>query len=367
MTTPTPRGLRARSSLVPLVLASVALGCATGSPDPAQLPLPDGVPRDAALPGESHLTNVRMLTFGGQNAEAYWDFDDSHLILQSTREGIDCDQIFIMDVATGEVSQLTDSGRTTCAYFLPDSDRVLFASTHEASEACPPEPDRSMGYVWAVYDGYDVYTAERDGSGLVNITNHPGYDAEATVARDGRIVFTSDRSGDLELWSMNADGGDLVQLTDEPGYDGGAFYSLDGSMICWRRSRFDTPEEVADYERLLTQGLVRPSKMELWVMNADGTGKRQVTDNGKANFGPFFTPDGGSLLFSSNLGSESGRIFDIWMVDLDTGDLERITHNGESFDGFPMFSWDGRRLVFASNRYNAVQRETNVFIADWVP
>jgi Tol biopolymer transport system component len=345
--------------------AALALAAACGSTGGSTPAFEDRV-----LPGEDHLSSVRQLTFGGQNAEAYWSFDNRHLIFQSTREGAEgnaaqCDQIFIMEVETGEVTQITSKGRTTCAYFLPDDEHVLYASTHEASPDCPPEPDRSMGYVWPLYDGYEIYVAKRDGTGLRNITNSPGYDAEATVSRDGRIIFTSTRSGDLELWSMDADGGDLKQLTDTPGYDGGAFFSPDGSKIVWRASRFDDPAEEQEYFRLLGEGLVRPSKLEIFVADADGSNVVQVTRNGRANFAPFFTPDGDSVLFSSNMADEQGRIFDIWKVGLDGEGIERVTWN-DSFDGFPMFSWDGRRLAFASNRFNGAPYDTNVFVADWL-
>jgi Tol biopolymer transport system component len=329
------------------------------------------LPGDHRLPGESHLVNVQMLTFGGQNAEAYWSFDDRYLIMQSTRNGAQgnadqCDQIFIMEVETGETTQVTTTGRATCAYFLPRSDRILYASTHATDSACPPEPDRSQGYVWPLYPSYEIYTAERDGSGLVNITNSPGYDAEATVSLDGRIVFTSVRGGDLDLWSMNADGSDLTQLTDTPGYDGGAFFSTDGTKICWRASRFTDKEEEQEYFRLLERGLVRPSQLEIFVADADGSNAIQLTWNGKANFGPFFLPDSSAVIFSSNQNDERGRIFDLWKIDVTGGNPEQVTFN-DSFDGFPMFSWDGRRIAFSSNRDNAKERETNVFVADWLP
>ncbi|GJM23397.1 MAG: hypothetical protein DHS20C15_33120 [Planctomycetota bacterium] len=319
------------------------------------------------LPGESHLANIRQLTFGGQNAEAYWSYDDSELIFQSTRDELECDQIFRIDVESGETSRVSPGGWTTCAFFLPQSERVIWASTHGASHACPPKPDRSRGYVWPLHADADIWISDRNGDNAAQLTNTPGYDAEATVSRDGTIVFTSIRSGDLELWTMQPDGSDLRQITGGLGYDGGAFFSNDGSKIVWRRTRFDSAEEKEEYRALLAQGLVRPSKMEIWVSDADGSNARALTDNGKANFGPFFTPDDKSVVFASNIGSESGRIFDIWMVSLDGGEPERITHNDESFDGFPMFSWDGSKLAFASNRNGSEHGETNVFVADWIP
>jgi TolB protein len=350
-----------------LVLALSLVACGTtGLACPACLTAPEVSFEDRSMPGEVHLESVRQLTFGGENAEAYWSFDDRFLIFQSTREGTGCDQIFTFEVATGEVTQLTTEGRTTCAYFLPDSERVLFASTHATSIDCPPTPDHSLGYVWPLYEGYEIYTAGRDGGGLVNITNSPGYDAEATVARDGRIIFTSTRSGDLELWVMNADGGNLTQLTDTPGYDGGAFFSRDGSQIVWRASRFDDADEQAKYFELLGQGLVRPSQLEIYVADSDGSNVRQVTNNGKANFCPYFTPDGSAVLFASNMGDPLGRVFEIWKVGVDGEGLEQVTHNGESFDGFPMFSWCGHRVAFSSNRFGAAPRDTNVFVAEWV-
>jgi Tol biopolymer transport system component len=322
--------------------------------------------QDRVLPGETHLSNVRQMTFGGQNAEAYWSWDSRSLTLQITGADGGCDQIYVMDAESGELTQLTSRGRTTCAYFLPGDERVVYASTHETSEDCPPEPDRSQGYVWPLFE-YEIYSAKRDGSDVRNITNLPGYDAEATVAADGRIVFTSTRSGDLELWTMNSDGGELRQLTHEPGYDGGAFFSPDGTKLVWRASRPQTKEEKDEYFGLLGRGLVRPSRMELFVADADGSNAVQITNNGKANFAPYFTPDGGSILFASNMGDPQGRTFEIWKIDVDGGNLERVTHDPSGFNGFPMFSRDGRRIAFSSNRFGSVPRETNVFIADWTP
>ncbi len=320
-----------------------------------------------AYEGESHLTNVRQLTSGGENAEAYWAFDGSQLIYQAKKPGAQCDQIFLLDPHTAETSMVsTGEGRTTCSYFYPSGDQILYSSTHHHSASCPPDPDFSMGYVWAVYETYDVWVSNIDGSDLRQLTDEDGYDAEATFSPTGdRIVFTSARSGDLDLYSMNPDGSDVVQLTDRLGYDGGAFYSPDGSQIIWRASYPPPGPEADDYTSLLNEGLLRPSALELWVMDADGSNQRQVTDVGGANFGPFWHPDGDKILFSSNHEDPSGREFDIYMVNLDGTGVERITYS-EGFDGFPVFSPDGKYFVFGSNRNNAGTSDTNVFIAEWV-
>jgi Tol biopolymer transport system component len=253
----------------------------------------------------------------------------------------------------------------TCGYFFPDGSRLLYSSTHEAGEGCPPRPDRSQGYVWALHD-YQLYTARPDGSDLRPLAPAPGsYNAEATVSRDGWIVFTSTRDGDLDLYKMRLDGSGLTRLTRTPGYDGGAFFSADGRRIVYRASRPGTREELADYRVLLARKLVRPGKLEIRVMDADGSNDRQVTRLGAASFAPFFHPDGRRIVFSSNFGDPRGRNFDLYLVGEDGSGLERLT-TYEGFDGFPMFSPDGKRLVFASNRNGSRPGETNVFIADWV-
>ena len=318
-------------------------------------------------PGETRLEDLQMLTFAGENAEAYWDPTGGELIFQATRPGeSDCDQIFTMD-DRGRNLQLvsTGEGRTTCAYFFPNKDRILYSSTHEIDPACPPPPDYSRGYVWALYD-YDVYTANPDGSELDKITDTPGYDAEATISPDGsKIVFTSVRDGDLEIYTMDPDGSDVRRLTHEEGYDGGAFFSADGRKIVYRAYHPTDAEELADYRSLLGDGLVRPSTLEIFIMDADGSNKRQITSNGAANFGPFFHPDGERIIFSSNLHAPDGRNFDLYLINVDGTGLERVTTHPE-FDGFPMFTPDGSRLVFASNRHNRQQGDTNVFVAEWV-
>jgi Tol biopolymer transport system component len=317
---------------------------------------------------ETHLEEIRQLTFGGENAEAYWSPEGDELILQSTRDPYGCDQIFRLAIegTADPILVSTGKGRTTCSYFTADGQRVLYSSTHLASPACPPVPDHSQGYVWPLYDSMDIFSAKIDGSDLRRLTRSGSYDAEATVcSRDGSIIFTSTRDGDLDLYSMDADGSNVQRLTDTPGYDGGAFFSADCTKIVWRASRPVPGEELEDYQRLLSQNLVRPSKLEVFVANADGSDARQVTELGAASFAPFFFPSGERILFSTNHGDPSGREFDIWAVNVDGSDLEQITFS-PGFDGFPMFSPDGSRLAFASNRNQQKPGETNVFVANWV-
>jgi Tol biopolymer transport system component len=320
-----------------------------------------------AMEGESHFRNVRQLTAGGENAEAYWAFDGSKLIYQARKSGMECDQIFVLDPMTAETSMVSNGeGRTTCSYFYPSGDEILYSSTHHHDASCPPNPDFSMGYVWPVYDTYDVWMANADGSDARQLTDADGYDAEATFSPMGdKIVFTSVRNGDLDLYSMDPDGSNVVQLTDRAGYDGGAFYSPDGSKIIWRAHYPPEGPELDDYMELLGQGLLRPGELEVWVMDADGSNQRQVTEVGGANFAPYWHPDGDRILFSSNHHDPSGRDFEIYMINLDGTGLQRITHS-EGFDGFPVFSPDGRHLVFGSNRNNGGTSDTNVFIAEWV-
>ncbi len=320
-----------------------------------------------ALPTERHLRDVRQLSFGGENAEAYWSADGSRLIFQSTRDALECDQIFTMSGDGADVRMVsTGRGRCTCGYFVPDGKRILFSSTHLGGEDCPPKPDHSRGYVWAVYSTYDIFTANPDGSGLARLTDNPGYDAEATISRDGRwIVFTSLRMGDVDVYKMRSDGSEVTRLTTELGYDGGPFFSPDGTRVVYRASKPAAGEAERRYRDLLTSNLIEPRQLDLFVMDADGSNKRQVTRNDAANFAPFFFPDGKRIIFASNMHDPKGRNFDLYAIGVDGSGLERLTFN-ETFDGFPMFSPDGRRLVFASNRSGQAVGETNIFVADWV-
>lgn len=321
------------------------------------------------FPAEKYFSKVRQLTFGGDNAEAYFSFDNKKLVCQITNPALNvsCDQIFFSEIADFTPKLVsTGKGRTTCAYFLPGDSLVLYASTHGGDTACPPKPasraDRK--YVWALYNDFDIYVADLNGNIRKKLTNTPGYDAEATVSPQGdKIVFTSVRNGDIDLYVMNVDGSGLVQVTHELGYDGGAFFSPDGKKLVFRASRPKTPEEINDYKSLLAEGLVTPSNMEIYTCNIDGSGMQQVTRLGGANWAPYFTPDQQKIIFSSNHQTK-GYKFNLWMINTDGTGLEQVSFDNV-FDAFPVFSRDGKQLVFSSNRNNGGTRDTNLFIADW--
>jgi TolB protein len=362
--------------LAGMLTARIAFAQAAASQTASQL----------AMPEEKHLRNVRQLTFGGSNAEAYFSADGKRLIFQSTRDNLQCDQIFIMNVdGTDQRMVSTGKGRTTCSYIFPHKDKILYSSTHLASAECPPRPDYSKGYVWAVYPGFDIFTAEGVVTPKVNdcglrkhkvnvdpcapkqLTTTPGYDAEATISEDGKkIVFTSMRNGDLDIYSMDANGEHVKQLTHELGYDGGPFFSKDRKWIVYRAYHPKTEQEIAEYKELLAQNTIRPTTLEIWIMKADGSGKRQLTNLNAASFAPSFFPDGKRIIFATNMGSTGGMgNFELYAINVDGTGLERITYY-DGFDGFPMFSPDGKQLVWISHRNGKAQRETNVFVADWV-
>lgn len=348
--------------LIPMIIAVAA--CSSNVQTDAEPAVARSFP---SSPDEPRLQNLRMLTDGGENAEAYFSADGSRLIFQKTHSPeAPCDQIYSMTIDGGDVRRISNGeGRTTCGFFFPGSDLVVFSSTHHTGAACPAPPDYSNGYVWALYD-YDIYTSRADGSELRKLFGTPGYDAEATISPDGsKIVFTSTRDGDLDIYVMDADGGNVTRLTDEPGYDGGAFFSRDGKQIVYRAHHPKNEQELDEYRKLLEAGLVRPSTLDVWVMDADGSNKRRVTNNNAANFAPYFHPNGRQIIFSSNLENPRGRNFDLYLINIDGTGLQRVTTHAD-FDGFPMFSPDGTKLVFASNRGASKPGETNVFIADWV-
>jgi Tol biopolymer transport system component len=319
-------------------------------------------------PLEIHLRNLRRLTFGGQNAEAYFSPDGKKLVFQSTRDSLRCDQIFMMNVDGSGLKMIsTGKGRTTCSYFMPDGAHILYSSTHLAGDECPPKPDRKKGYVWSIYPSYDIFVADTNGQITRRLTENQGYDAEAVVSPKGdKIAFTSVRSGDLDIYTMNLDGSDVRQLTHELGYDGGPFFSADGKKIVYRAYHPKTDREIAEYRELLGEEKIKPISLQIWVMDADGSHKKQLTNNTAANFAPFMHPDGRHVIFSSNM-ADTSKIpmdFDLYTVRLDGTGLQRITFS-ESFDGFPMFSPDGKRLAFASGRNGKDRWDINIFIADW--
>ena len=321
------------------------------------------------LPEEKHLKNIRQLTFGGQNAEAYLSYDEKKLVLQSIIGDLKCDQIFTMNMDGSSMKMVsTGKGRTTCSFFLPGDSLILYSSTHHYDSECPPEPDRKKGYVWSFYPSYDIFISDTNGNIRKQLTDVYGYDAEAVVSPLGdKILFTSIRNGDLDIYSMNLDGSDVKQLTHEFGYDGGAFYSADGKKIVYRAYHPKTDDEIEEYKNLLAEEKIKPLKLQILVMDADGSNKFQVTNNNFANFAPYFHPDGKRIIFSSNMGDTSHipMNFDLYIINIDGTGLERITYS-PVFESFPYFSSDGKKLVFASNRNAKVRGETNVFIADWV-
>jgi len=327
-------------------------------------------------PEEKHFKNIQQLTFGGDNAEAYWSYDDKKIIFQRTnaKEGLSCDQMFIGTIpvyAEKFTYKMVSSGkgRTTCGFFLPDGKHIVYASTHPGADTCPPPVDRSKygnKYIWPVYDTYDIFLATTDGKIVKQLTTEKGYDAEATLSPDGKkMLFTSIRSGDLDLYIMDLKTYKVKQITNTLGYDGGAWFSPDGKKIVWRASRPKTEEEIKEYKTLLADNLVAPTRMEVFVADADGSNAKQITDLGQANWAPNFTPDSKHIIFCSNHEYKRGFPFNMYLINLDGSGLEKISRD-KGFDAFPMFSHDGKRIMFSSNRNNGGTRDTNLFVADWV-
>ncbi len=325
---------------------------------------------------EKNFQNIQQLTFGGDNAEAYWSYDGKYIVFQRTnpKEGVLCDQIYVGKVPTkaGEKFEYklvsTGKGRTTCAYFMKDNKHIVYASTHLGGDECPPVPDRSKygnKYIWPVYASFDIFVADLNGKIVKQLTNSPGYDAEATISPDGKkMIYTSTRDGDLELYIMDLKTEDIVRISHELGYDGGAWFSPDGKKILWRASRPKTADEIKEYKELLAEGLVAPTNMEVWIANADGTDAKQITNLGQANWAPNFMPDG-RIIFCSNHEYKRGFPFNMYTMNADGSNIRKVSRD-KGFDAFPMFSPNGKKIIFSSNRNNGGTRDTNLFIADWV-
>lgn len=328
-------------------------------------------------PEEKHFANVQQLSFGGDNAEAYFSFDSKWLIFQKTNpaDGIKCDQIFIgkIPTATGEKFQpkliSTGKGRTTCGSFTRDGKHVIYASTHLGSEECPPVPDRKKygnKYIWPLYSSFDIFMADLSGKIVKQLTTSKGYDAEATLSPDGnKMIYTSTKDGDIDLYVMDLKNGTEKRITSTLGYDGGAWFSPDGKKIIWRASRPVSEEAVKEYKELLAENLVAPTSMEIWVADTDGSNARQVSNFGQANWAPAFMPDSKRIIFASNHEYKRGFPFNLYVMENDGKNLQKISRDN-GFDAFPMFSPDGKKIVFCSNRNNGGTRDTNIFVADWV-
>lgn len=327
-------------------------------------------------PDEVHLKNIQQLTFGGDNAEAYWSYDSKYLVFQRTNPnaGIPCDQIFMGKVPTKKGEKFepkmisSGKGRTTCPYFTKDGKHIIYASTHLGSADCPPVPDRSKygnKYIWPLYESFDIFMADLDGKIVKQLTNAKGYDAEATLSPDGeQMIYTSDKDGDIDLYIMNLKTGAEKRITNTMGYDGGAWFSPDGKKIIWRASRPKTDAEIKEYKDLLAENLVAPTNMEVFIANADGSNVKQVTNFGQANWAPSYFPDSKRIIFASNQEYKRGFPFNLYSINEDGTNLQKVSHE-KIFDAFPMFSPNGKKLVFCSNRNNGGTHDTNIFVADW--
>jgi TolB protein len=328
-------------------------------------------------PEETHFKNIQQLTFGGDNAEAYWSYDSKYIVFQRTspKDGVACDQIFVGKVPAkaGEKFEYkmvsTGKGRTTCPFFTKDGKHIIYASTHLGADTCPPVPDRKKygnKYIWPLYDSYDIFMADLDGKIVKQLTHSKGYDAEATLSPDGKkMIYTSDKDGDIELYIMDLETGKEKRITTALGYDGGAWFSPDGKKLIWRASRPKTDTEVKEYKDLLAENLVAPTNMEVWIANADGSDAKQVTSYGQANWAPVYMPDSKHIMFASNHEYKRGFPFNLYTINEDGTGLQKISRD-KGFDAFPMFSPNGKKIVFCSNRNNGGTRDTNVFVADWV-
>jgi len=354
-----------------LLAAAATLLCTCSGPRPGAVA--ESLSKDGRF-RDLHMKNVKQLTVEGDNGEAYFSVDGKKLIFQSNQGGYACDKIWTMDIDGSNKRMVSpDQGAHTCSFFFPDGKRIVFASTSHIPGPCPPKPQSPPGarYVWPLYP-YDIYSADPDGTHLVRLTTNPAYDAEPVVSSDGkRIVFGSQREGNFDVYVMNSDGSSVRRLTDRLGYNGGPWFSPDGTKIVWRAWYPESPAEKAQWKDCMEKNYILAFPLDLWVMDSDGSNKRLLLRNGATNFAPSWHPDGKRIIFASNKDDwrddigQYGHNFELYLMNLDGTGLERITYN-TAFDSFPLFSPDGRKLVWASNRNPDKPRQTDIFIADWV-
>jgi TolB protein len=311
----------------------------------------------------AYLKNIKQLTFDYARAgEAYFSPDGKLIIFQAEEKGENpFYQIFVQDLQTGRARRVSPgAGRTTCGYFRPDGRRIIFASAHtnphfkeEAADELRKRAEeatsgRRRRYEW-VFDPYmRIYEADLDGGNLRLLTDAPGYNAEGSHSRDGKqIVFCSNRDGNLELYIMAADGGNVRKLTNAPGcYNGGPFFSPDGQRVIFRADRHKKDE------------------LQVYVINADGTDERQLTQIDGVAWAPFWHPDGKHIVYTSAVHKPNQRPnYDLYWMNVETGKTTRLTF-APGQDVLPVFSPDGKKLMWTSNR-DGLMPGTQIFVADF--
>lgn len=325
----------------------------SGELDPSQVALQEG----------KFVENIRQLTNEGQSGEGYFSPDGKRVIFQAIRGEHPFYQIYIKDLASGQEKRVsTGQGRTTCAFFHPTENKIIYASSHldpnrdkevdaelkKLAEA-RRNPGARRGYSWAFDPFMDIFELNLDTNELKQLTSVAGYDAEGSYSADGkRIIFASCRNGPgADIYIMDADGKNVKQLTDSPGYDGGPFFSPDGTKVIFR-------------------GEVRKRHyLQLFVMNVDGTGLWQLTENDAVNWGPYWHPNGKHIIYSTSVHGHQN--YELYLMPVETGKAKRVTF-WHGADVLPVFSGDGKKLMWTSKRGKdkAGQFSSQLFIADWV-
>jgi len=318
------------------------------------------------------IENVKQLSFQGDNGEAYFNSDDSKVIFQSKRNNNNCDKLYIVDINGNNLTEfVANDGAFTCAYFSLDDRYIFFSSTMHLGSECPeiykdPNPRK---YIWPLRD-YEIF--RYDNGAVKQLTNYSGYNAETTTHPfEEKVIFTSLRDGDINLFEMDYNGENVKQITSEYGYDGGAFYSPNGENIVWRAWYPTSDEEISMWKNNLAKKFIESVPLDIYVAKNDGSEKQRLTSNGATNWAPSWHPDGKHIVFSSNMDdwredyNAYGSNFELYMINIATKTLTRLTNN-DTFDSFSVFSKNGKKIVFSSNRDAENPRNTNIFIADIV-